>query len=43
MRGLRSVGHVPRQEVFDPGDGMIGDVFEDVMEIEFWIQVVEPG
>jgi hypothetical protein len=41
MRGLRSVdGHVPRQEFFDRGDGMIGDVFKDVMKIEFWIQVV---
>ena len=36
-------GKVPRQQVSDPADGMVGDAFEHLMEIEFRIETVELG
>jgi len=36
-------GYVPRQQVVDPADGMVGDTFEDMVEVEFRIEAVELG
>ena len=35
---LQSVGEMPRKKFFDPIDRMIGDMFEDVGKIRFWVQ-----
>ena len=35
---LQSVCEIPRKKFFDPIDRMIGDMFEDVGQIRFWVQ-----
>ncbi len=39
----RGEGEVPWQQIRDPADGMVGDAFEHLMEIEFRIETVELG
>ena len=34
-------GEVPWQQIRDPADGVVGDAFEDVVEIEFRVEPVE--
>jgi hypothetical protein len=41
-RRLADAG-VPWQQLGDPGDGVIGDALEHVVEIEFRIEAVEFG
>ncbi len=36
-------GEVPWQEISDPADGVVGDAFEHLMEIELRIETVELG
>ena len=36
-------GEVPRQQLLDAVDGMIGDAFEHVAQIEFWIKAIQLG
>lgn len=36
-------GEVPWQQISDPADGVVGDAFEHLMEIEFRIETVELG
>ncbi len=35
--------HVPWQEIVDLGDGMVGDAFEHVLEIDLRVEAVELG
>lgn len=35
--------HVPGQELVDPAEGVVGDAFEDVLEIDLWVESIEPG
>ena len=37
------VSEVPGQEFADAGDGLVCDTLQDVPEIEFRIEAVEPG
>jgi len=36
-------GDVPRQELVDGTDGVLGDACQDMVEIELWVEVVELG
>jgi hypothetical protein len=35
--------YVPGQEIVDAVDGVICDAFDDMVKVEFWIEVVEFG
>ena len=35
--------YVPWQQLVDLANGVVGDAFEDVVEIEFWVEPVELG
>jgi hypothetical protein len=41
--GVQTSGEVPRQELLDTGDGMIGDVRQHMPQIGFGIEAVELG
>jgi hypothetical protein len=36
-------GQVPGQQFVDTVNRMIGDAFQDVAEIEFWVDIVKLG
>src|ERR1035437_2344895 len=41
--GLAGQREVPGQEFVDPADGVVGDAFKDVLEIDLWVEPVELG
>ena len=42
-RGLRAGGDVPRQQLLDASDGMVGDAGQDLAQVGFRIQAIEFG
>src|SRR5271157_1884192 len=40
-RLVQSIDHIPRQQLLDAIDGMIGDAFEDVLQIPLRVDAIE--